>query len=435
KNAEELLESDVLAVNLLLKANCLKDENLACMNPTSFQEEVPLSPTSPEVEGYLELEVVDDNEDEMPSHSDEDILRMGLSEYLIFLQTKSSPLAPHIAYMCSFTSELSLVVLAQVNRSLLSGQLVEVFRVIEDLKNEELTVKQTPLIEIVDNSLRNSQDFMKWIPASSYPKIKKYCVLSSRLEAGVSSFMNCLRNTWKVACLDVTCPAALSVIVSLSTEAKEKLSKYFVSLELEECLKSMSLGSCSIISINKYLEEFPGLIHFIYIDRSTHQLTAPPLWTSEQEGVVQLPPDSTTSPSSLQAIRHLTAAKIWSMVDFARDHLAKGHCTVLWKDKTFSYSYFLWFEDQGGNPLKPVNLNKDILKTFPQTGLLCGDFYKVYATKAFPNNSPSSLRGFELYCVHIGLATSPCILEQTRRLAASIWEIAGPPSTNPIDLL
>lgn len=42
------------------------------MNASHVQEEVPLSPTSPEVEGYLELEVVDDdNEDEMPSHTEE----------------------------------------------------------------------------------------------------------------------------------------------------------------------------------------------------------------------------------------------------------------------------------------------------------------------------------------------------------------------------
>jgi len=34
------------------------------------------------------------------------------------------------------------------------------------------------------------------------------------------------------------------------------------------------------------------------------------------------------------------------MIDFSRQHLRDGHFIVLWKDNTFTYSYFLWFEDQ-----------------------------------------------------------------------------------------
>lgn len=34
------------------------------------------------------------------------------------------------------------------------------------------------------------------------------------------------------------------------------------------------------------------------------------------------------------------------MIAFSRQHLIDGYFTVLWKDHTFTYSYFLWFEDQ-----------------------------------------------------------------------------------------
>ena len=52
----------------------------------------------------------------------------------------------------------------------------------------------------------------------------------------------------------------------------------------------------------------------------------------------------------------------------------------------------------------------------------------------FPKTAPSKVHCYELYCIHLGLATSTCVLEQSRRLAATIWEVTGMPS-NPIDLL
>jgi len=52
----------------------------------------------------------------------------------------------------------------------------------------------------------------------------------------------------------------------------------------------------------------------------------------------------------------------------------------------------------------------------------------------FPKTSVCKVHCYELYCIHLGLATSSCVLEQSRRLAATIWEVTGIP-TNPIDLL
>lgn len=33
------------------------------------------------------------------------------------------------------------------------------------------------------------------------------------------------------------------------------------------------------------------------------------------------------------------------MVEQSRIHLQEGHLSVMWKDTTFNYAYFLWFED------------------------------------------------------------------------------------------
>ena len=33
------------------------------------------------------------------------------------------------------------------------------------------------------------------------------------------------------------------------------------------------------------------------------------------------------------------------MVEQSRVHLQEGHMSIMWKDTTFNYAYFLWFED------------------------------------------------------------------------------------------
>jgi len=46
---------------------------------------------------------------------------------------------------------------------------------------------------------------------------------------------------------------------------------------------SLMMITRASLTINKYLEEFPGLVHFLYIDRFNHRITAPSLdFTSEE---------------------------------------------------------------------------------------------------------------------------------------------------------
>ncbi|KAJ6617133.1 Hermansky-Pudlak syndrome 1 protein like [Pseudolycoriella hygida] len=121
---------------------------------------------------------------------------------------------------------------------------------------------------------------------------------------------------------------------------------------------------------------------------------------------------------------------IWSMVDFARSYLQKGHMSLIWKDTIFSYSYFLWFEDHNGCPIKPKELpNTSVQTTIKQQvvpGILSGEFYQWLIEVCFPKQS--KIKCFELYCIHLGLASASCVLEHNRRLAATINEVTGLPA-------
>lgn len=87
-----------------------------------------------------------------------------------------------------------------------------------------------------------------------------------------------------------------------------------------------------------------------------------------------------------------------------------------------------------GSPLKCKTYLNQQMKSLPVPGILCGDYYKKLSQIYFPKVSFNKMRIYELYCVHLGLATSSCVLEHSRRLAATIWEITGLPN-NPADIL
>jgi len=52
-------------------------------------------------------------------------------------------------------------------------------------------------------------------------------------------------------------------------------SKNLWDLALQSITTNGKVGRSGNLSMNRYLEEFPGLVHFIYIDRNKHTVTMP----------------------------------------------------------------------------------------------------------------------------------------------------------------
>ncbi|XP_076241341.1 Hermansky-Pudlak syndrome 1 protein isoform X1 [Calliopsis andreniformis] len=237
-----------------------------------------------------------------------------------------------------------------------------------------------------------------------------------QIESNTSGFIDNLKELYRLTCFDKNfVKQGTDVLTTVGKLVRQKLNDFSDFLKVK-ALKNFTLGSRTSLTINKYLEEFPGLVHFIYIDRTTHRLTAPTLDFTNPETLV------------------LTTKKIWNMVKQSRMHLEEGHLSVMWKDTTFNYAYFLWFEDSSGSPLKCKVYLNHVMKSFPVPGIFCGDYYRKLAETCFPKLSTNKIRIYELYCVHLGLATSSCVLEHSRRLAATIWEVTGVPN-NPADIL
>ncbi|XP_059484019.1 BLOC-3 complex member HPS1 [Neocloeon triangulifer] len=348
---------------------------------------------------------------------------------------------PHVVHVAPISEKVALVLVLETGSTNISVGLWEACHALNSLQSLQLQkdlsgVKATT--EILDGGVKKILEGLKKIRSlgPDYERChrqltanwdflrKKYveliksqdleCVL--RVESCGIKFMELLCEIFRLVCLDQAAVThSADPAKSVAKAVRARLADFIGFLKVK-AMRNFTLGSRATLSINKYLEEFPGLVHFLYIDRTNHRVTTPSLDFSSEETM------------------SLTKRKIWAMVDFSRAHLVDGHISLMWKDTTFNYAYFLWFEDSSGAPMRPKVFPTAHLKNMPQPGIFCGDFYQSLIGACFPKIAPGKVQCFELFCVHLGLATSSCVLEHTRRLAATIWEVTGVHG-NPADLL
>ncbi|XP_068633952.1 BLOC-3 complex member HPS1 [Battus philenor] len=174
-----------------------------------------------------------------------------------------------------------------------------------------------------------------------------------------------------------------------------------------KAMRYFSLGSggtdtCSL-TLHKYLEEFPGLVHFIYVDRATGRFLAPDM---------------------ADCADMLTPETVRAIVRRAMSSFREGYGAATWRRGALHACAVQWWEKRGValRPARPPH--PAAARALPPPGDLRGAFYKQLLELAFPNDSQGvSIK--ELICIHLGLLPASTAVQQARRLAHSVHELAG----------
>ncbi|XP_035228315.1 Hermansky-Pudlak syndrome 1 protein homolog isoform X2 [Stegodyphus dumicola] len=311
-----------------------------------------------------------------------DKIKTGAYSLLVYLKSRPGLLVPHILYAIEVTQKITLVILNELsNQGMVSSYIASLIRALYNLQSHPLARTKYGSFDVLETEFRSLVDaiwkmkmldekekyikkiVVKWeqlkqCEIESFFQMSKESNLNPRLDSAISSLCELLRLLFEEI---IANPCQKYEEITHNSEHQEvliHLQKLGIK-RLNDVADFLEVKAVQNITMSSYITEYPGLIHFIYVDRTCDCLIAPSIFMKKGR------------PNGAASLKK----KIWKMVTFGRKYIdGVNNFCCLWKDDDLNFFYNVWFEDSTGRLIKPTSYPN--LKKFPAKGILCGNFYK-----------------------------------------------------------
>ncbi|XP_064603916.1 BLOC-3 complex member HPS1-like [Liolophura sinensis] len=343
----------------------------------------------------------------------------------VFLNNPGCPYTPHILHCVKVLPGMVLVIVSQSSRASHSATLCRTMNLLKEVLagNSSAVLREHggELYEALETNMAKVIGLLKKLPWDRLQKdvrqrwadckrnnIDLYMEqnakdeISSKLEAPLRNLTTKICDLFRLLYLSPRPPT--DAIQKAVLDSKEVLVHHF-----KDYKEYLAVKAQRNVTMTTYLEDYPGLVHFIYVDRTSNQITAPSINIASDEQRSQH--DAT----------QLLKDKVWQRCSWIQSKLSQGYTTLTVRDGDFHFGYFLWFEDSAGNPLtyqqpfKPESVSV-------QPGVIAGNFYDQLIRSCFPDGIVGGIHCFELVTMHVGVVPTQYVVSHCRKLASQLWE-------------